>query len=255
MTNLKDALGERMKGYESVTKSTLPERSYTLVRLDGRAFHTYLRGAQKPFDYQFAADMQETARMLCAEMAGSVFAYTQSDEISILLQDFASPGTQPWFGGEVQKIVSVSASMATARMNALRGGKLATFDSRVFTVPSSTEVANYFLWRQKDAIRNAVSMAAQAEFSHNELQGEGQSTMLLMLEKECGIVFDDVYPAHVRFGSVVVQVQEQRAVEYLDKRTDSLVADLALRKVWTVEAAPRFSATEGWLLDVIPERS
>lgn len=250
---INDALGARMKSYELETRTSLPERSYTLVRLDGRAFHTYLRNAQKPFDYQFAADMKDVTKALCAEMSGSVFAYTQSDEISILLQDFASPSTQPWFGGEVQKIVSVSASVATARLNSLRPGNLAMFDSRVFTLPSAEEVANYFRWRQLDAIRNAVSMAAQAQFSHKELHGKGQSRMILMLEEK-GIVFDDDYPAHVRFGSIILPRKVQLPVEYTDGRTNALISTLALRKVWSAEAAPDFRHEYRRLQEWIPEK-
>lgn len=242
-----------MKSYELETRTTLPVRSYTLVRLDGRAFHTYLRDAEKPFDYGFSLTMWNVAKTLCAEISGSVFAYTQSDEISILLQDFASPGTQPWFGGEVQKIVSISAALATARLNELRPGKLATFDSRVFTLPSKTEVANYFLWRQKDAIRNAVSMAAQAQYSHKELQGKGQPDMLRMLEDK-GIVFNEEYPAHLRFGSVVFQDTVHGSVMYTNSRTGEPVKELYTRKSWEADAAPVFSATEGWLMDQIPER-
>ena len=108
-----DSLGDRMKAHERITKTTLPRRTYTLIRADGRAFHTYLRGADKPFDYVFMDDMAHIAKVLCEEISGAVFAYTQSDEISVLVTDFASPGTQPWFGGEVQKIVSTVAATAT----------------------------------------------------------------------------------------------------------------------------------------------
>lgn len=245
-----------MKDYEFETRTSLPPRSYTIIRLDGRAFHTYLKNADKPFDYGFAADMQEVTEFLCAEVAGSVFAYTQSDEISILLQDFASPGTEPWFGGEVQKIVSTSAALATAKLNNLRtppGEKFATFDSRVFTLPSVTEVANYFLWRQKDAVRNAVSMAAQAQYSHKELHGKGQNSMLHML-MDRGIEFDDDYPAHVRFGSVVVQEQHVTETTWTNKRTGETNTTESVRNRWVAEAAPGFSATEGFLLETIPEK-
>jgi tRNA(His) guanylyltransferase len=254
--NLKDALGERMKSYEQETRTVLPVRSYTVLRLDGRAFHTYLRTAHRPFDYGVISDMQETTRFLSQEISGTVFAYTQSDEISILLQDFATPSTQPWFGGQVQKIVSVSASLASAKINQLRvhpGDQLAAFDARVFTLPTKVEVANYFLWRQKDAIRNAVSMAAQATFSHKELQGVGQEGMLELLEWEYGASFENSFPETARRGSVVAQVERVQEVTWLDKRTGKTMQGSALRKVWEASAAPVFSATEGWLPDVIPE--
>lgn len=156
-----DSLGDRMKRHEQATKTALPRRAYTLIRADGRAFHNYLRGADKPFDFGFMADMGEIAKALCEEVSGTVFAYTQSDEISLLVTDFGSAGTQPWFGGEVQKIVSTVAAVATAALCARRA-KAATFDARVFTVADPREVGNYFIWRQRDAVRNSISMAAQA---------------------------------------------------------------------------------------------
>ncbi len=241
-----------MKGYELETRTTLPERSYTLVRVDVRAGHSYLRRADKPFDRSFSSDMQETARFLCEEISGAVLAYTQSDEISILMQDFASANAQPWFGGGVQKIVSTSAALATAKLNELRPGKLATFDSRVFTLPTSVEVANYFLWRQKDATRNSVSMAAQSLFSHKELQNKSRTDMREMMEIH-GVFWED-FPEHLKYGAVVVKEQRLRPVSYLDRRTGEVVMDQVLRNVWNVKPAPPFSATEGFLLDTIPEK-
>src|SRR5690349_7226055 len=110
----RDALGDRMKDYEAASRFLLPRRAYTIIRVDGRAFHGYLRDADKPFDYPFMLDMGEVAKVLCEEISGAVFAYHQSDEISVLVQDFDSPGTQPWFGGVLAKVVSMSAAIATA---------------------------------------------------------------------------------------------------------------------------------------------
>lgn len=102
------ALGDRMKGYEAVTRTILPRRTYSIIRADIRAGHSYLRGCAKPFDFEFMGHLDQVAAALCAEVSGTVFAYVQSDEISLLVCDFESPGTQPWFGGEVQKIVSIA---------------------------------------------------------------------------------------------------------------------------------------------------
>lgn len=110
-------LGDRMKGYEAVHRAVLPRRTHTLIRVDIRAAHTYLRGADRPFDEEFMADMDAVAEALCAEISGAVFAYTQSDEISILATDFATIQTQPWFGGVVAKQLSISAALATAVLN------------------------------------------------------------------------------------------------------------------------------------------
>jgi tRNA(His) guanylyltransferase len=90
------SLGDRMKRYEAVTQSALPRRTYTVIRVDIRAAHVYLRAADRPFDYEFMADMDATAEAMCAEISGAVLAYAQSDEISILATDFDSHGTEPW---------------------------------------------------------------------------------------------------------------------------------------------------------------
>ena len=142
-----------MKGYEEAARLVLPRRTYTILRCDGKAFHSHLRGAEKPFDAQFMADMDEVAAVLCKQVAGTVLAYTHSDEISLLLADFGSVHTEPWFGGGGQKMASVSASIATdgaerdpARLPVVRLPRV--------TIPSQVEVANYFIWRQRDCVRN-----------------------------------------------------------------------------------------------------
>lgn len=168
MKNL--SLGDRMKSYyEDRFKQFLPRRSYTLMRIDGKAFHTYTKGLERPFDAKLMDDMDATAAFLCEEIQGAQFAYVQSDEISILITDFAKFSTQAWYDGNIQKMTSVSASLATAKFNELRPGKLAFFDSRVWMLPSRSEVLNYFLWRHQDAVRNSVSSLAQSLYSHREL--------------------------------------------------------------------------------------
>jgi tRNA(His) 5'-end guanylyltransferase len=149
------ALGDRMKRHEAAHRAVLPRRTYTVLRVDGRSFHNYLRGAAKPFDEQFMADMDAVAEALCSEITGSVFAYTQSDEVSILATDFATEQTEPWFGGVVAKQLSAAASLATAVLNERRPGRRALFDARVFTLSDPVEVANYFLWRQRRASATA----------------------------------------------------------------------------------------------------
>lgn len=179
---MKDALGDRMKEqYESRTRILLPRRTYTIIRLDGKAFHTYTRGMQKPFDKDFMSVMDQTAIKLCEEIQGAKFAYVQSDEISLLLTDFDSVKCDAWFNGNVQKITSVSASIATAAFNngmylnenfMTNMNKVAYFDSRAFTIPDVVEVENYFIWRQKDAVRNSIQMVAQSLYSQKELNGK-----------------------------------------------------------------------------------
>ncbi|MFI8872463.1 tRNA(His) guanylyltransferase Thg1 family protein [Streptomyces sp. NPDC055243] len=246
-------LGDRMKRYEATYRAVLPRRTYTLLRLDGRAFHSYLRGAVKPFDETFMADMDAVAEALCVEISGAAFAYSQSDEISILVTDFASIQTQPWFDGVVAKLLSVSASLATAVLNERRPGKRALFDARAFTISDPVEVANYFLWRQRDAVRNSISMAAQAHFSHKRLHGVSSAGMQELLFTEAGVNWND-YPDGCKRGRVAVRRTGERSVEYVDKRTSETVSTVAVRSWWETSAAPHFTTKPGdWLANTIPE--
>ena len=113
----KSDIGTRMKGYEAVTKYVLPRRGYTMIRIDGKAFHTYTKGFKRPFDQGLIDDMDTTAMFLCKEIQGAVAAFVQSDEISILVCDFEKLETSAWFDNSIQKMCSVSASMATAKFN------------------------------------------------------------------------------------------------------------------------------------------
>lgn len=168
--------------YENRTRYSLPRRSYTILRLDGRAFHTFTRGLAKPFDHRFIEAMSYTATGLCEQIQGTKFAYVQSDEISLLLTDFETPQTEAWFDGNIQKMCSIAASIGTVEFNrAWEGDRLAHFDARVFTIPDEIEVENYFIWRQKDWARNSLQMLARANFSHKELHEKGQADMHEML--------------------------------------------------------------------------
>jgi len=191
----KDSLGDRMKGYESITQTKLMNRTPVIIRLDGKAFHTFTRGLEKPFDSNLNIAMVKTMHALCESIQGAVLAYTQSDEISILLQDWATFDTDAWYDNKIQKMVSVAASIATATFNHVythpTKQTLALFDARIFNIPFE-EVTNYFVWRQQDAVRNSINSLAQANFSHKELQGLNVSQVQdkLMLEK--GINWNDV---------------------------------------------------------------
>lgn len=187
---MRDDLGDRMKhNYENRTRAALPRRTYTLMRIDGKAFHSYTRGCAKPFDYELMEDMDKTAMVLCAEIQGAEFAYVQSDEISILITDFDDPSTDAWFDGNIQKMVSVSASIATAAFNQARlerkpQKKFALFDSRVWTVPDLIEVENTFIWRQQDWTKNSVQMLARSLYSQKELVGKKLSEMHEMIHQK-----------------------------------------------------------------------
>jgi tRNA(His) 5'-end guanylyltransferase len=243
-----DSLGDRMKTYEQVTRSFLLPHSLTILRVDGRSFSSYLRQAAKPFDLDFMYAMGQVGKKLCEEISGSVFAYGQSDEISVLMQDL-EPQSQPWFGGVIQKMVSVAAGIATAQLIVQLGTKgFPHFDARVFTLPNATEVANYFLWRQRDAVRNSVSMAAQAKFSHSQLHGKTSGQMQEMLFSEYGINWND-YPDACKRGWITYRQAHNEPVTFIHKRTQQVETIDALRTVVETRAAPHFSVPllQGWM--------
>lgn len=198
----KDALGSRMKAnYEDRYRLYLTRRTPVIIRLDGKAFHTFTRGYEKPFSAPLRDAMMLTAMALCGQIQGAKCAYVQSDEISILLTDFDRLETEAWFDYNVQKMVSISAAMASVYFS-MHLNDAACFDSRAFNVPEA-EVCNYFVWRQKDWIRNSVSMLAQAHFSHRELQGKNQQAMLGMLNEK-GVQWEALTPG-LKNGTFVVK--------------------------------------------------
>ncbi len=210
----KDSLGDRMKEqYENRTRYCLPRRTYTIIRLDGKAFHTYTKNMDRPYDARITTWMDHTALELCKNIQGAKIAYTQSDEISILLTDFEGQQTEAWFDGNIQKITSIAASIATAAFNSIRmeefnvadrnivPANYALFDARVFTIPDSVEVANYFIWRQQDAVRNSIQMLAQSLYSHKDLQNKNG----IVLQELCfqkGKNWNDVSVRNKRGGFV-----------------------------------------------------
>ena len=212
---IRDALGDRMKKYEAVSKTTLVSRMPVIIRLDGCHFHTFCKGFKKPFDPLFAKTMQATMKYLCENIQGCVLGYTQSDEITLVLIDYKKLNSSAWFDNEVQKITSVSAALATYAFNkyfnefyleqlAEKGEADAYdlvydkkrrlgayFDSRAFNVPRE-EVTNCVLWRQLDAERNSVNSLAQSLFSHKELQGLNIKDTKAKIETEKGIIWGNL---------------------------------------------------------------
>jgi tRNA(His) 5'-end guanylyltransferase len=224
----RDNLGNRMKTYENVTRAHLVRRMPVIIRIDGKAFHTFTRGFKKPFDQILMKTMQDTMKYLCENIQGCVLGYTQSDEISLLLVDYQTIASDSWFDNTLQKMCSVSASMATMAFNAAwrknvdewgnetlpdwyEGGtndpnvdrdalKLAQiytsrfdkalFDARVFNVPKD-DVANYFVWRQVDCTRNSIQSVGQANFSHKQLMNQSCDKIQDMLFTEKGINWND----------------------------------------------------------------
>lgn len=238
----RDDLGNRMKiFYEQIQKTKLMRRCPVICRLDGRSFHTFTRGFKRPFDDVLIKTMQETAKYLCENIQGCLLAYTQSDEISLLLIDYQRFETSAWFDYEIQKMCSISASMATLAFNkyfadnfdewgkenlpdwnlggtydevddsllelentyfkALKMG--AMFDARVFNIPKE-EVTNYFYWRQLDAFRNSIQMVGQANFRHKELQYKSCNDIQDTLMTQKGINWND-FPTYQKRGSCVLK--------------------------------------------------
>jgi len=190
----KDSIGNRMKeNYEHRYRFKLTRRMLVIMRLDGKAFHTLTRKCKKPYDIDFQTTMQDTALKLYQEIQGAKCAYVQSDEISILLTDFDRLKTDAWFDYNLQKIVSVSAGIASSFFSTNWNGRLpAIFDCRAFNVPKE-EVCNYFIWRQQDWLRNSIQMLAQSYYSSKQLHKKNTSEMHEMLHEK-GVSWDEIEP-------------------------------------------------------------
>lgn len=228
-----DQLGKRMKeNYEQVPKYKLMRRTPVIIRIDGKAFHTFTKGFERPFDHVLGNAMVKTMEYLCDNIQGCIFGYTQSDEISLVLSDYRKLNSDAWFDYEVQKMCSIAASMATMAFNkyfkqemsswwalataferdedafnkadellnvyAKAFNKGAMFDARVFNIPKE-EVVNCIYWRQLDAARNSVQMVGQAYFSHNELHCKSCNMIQDMLFEQKGINWND-YPTRWKRG-------------------------------------------------------
>jgi tRNA(His) 5'-end guanylyltransferase len=222
---MKDSMGNRMKDYEGRTRFFLPRRCYTLIRLDGKTFHTYTKGLDRPFDEGLKSDMQETTKLLCKNIQGAKVGYTQSDEITILLTDFDNINTSAWFDGNLQKIVSVSASMTTSYFNFLRykrtnTNKIAFFDSRAWTLSDPWEVYNTFLWRQKDCTKNSIQMAARSLYSPKELMNKNYNELNEMIFQK-GKNFND-YDTDSKRGTFVYKKENDW---FIDKEMPILSQD------------------------------
>lgn len=245
---MSDELGKRMKEfYETVPKTKLMRRTPVAIRIDGKAFHTFTHGFEKPFDEILIQSMQNTMKYLCKNIQGCVLGYTQSDEITLILVDYKKLNSGAWFEYEVQKMCSVAASMATMAfgkifhaaienydmewrasltpqsmelqkehqeyMAALRKADFAgaMFDARVFNIPKE-EVANLIYWRQLDATRNSIQMVGQANFSHKELQNKSCNEIQEMLFCEKGINWND-FPTHQKRGSCCIKADVEKEAE------------------------------------------
>lgn len=233
----KDSLGDRMKEYESVTRARLMRRCPAILRADGKAFHSLTRGMAKPSDPHLVAAMNAAAHRLCEEIQGATMAYVQSDEISVLILDYAQINTEAWFDSQIQKMVSVAASFATVAFNrsiatAYPDKATAVFDARVFNLPLH-EVVNYFIWRQQDAVRNSIQSLAQANFSPREIHGVSCDALQEMLFRQLGINWNDI-PTSQKRGTAV-------------RRVETEVEGVPRSKWETDEQIPTFTADRGYI--------
>ena len=223
-------LANRMKEYKKRNQYYLQKRIPVAIRVDGRNFHTFTKGFERPFDKILMTTMQETAKYMCENIQGAKFAYVQSDEITIILVDYDTLKTDCWFNYRTDKLCSISASMATMAFNKFftknvnyfemtheyddtineycttlvnAAEKGATFDARCFNIPKE-EVTNLIYWRQLDATRNSIQMVGQANFSHKELQNKSCNDIQDMLMLQKGINWND-FPTHQKRGSCCIK--------------------------------------------------
>ena len=268
-----DALGDRMKRYENISRIKLPRRIPVIIRVDGKAFHTFTRGLARPFDSILMNSVQRTMQKLCENIQGAKFAYCQSDEISILLTDYATITTDAWFDYNVQKMTSISASMATSYFNkffaeeihkaiesstdpeakahleamAERNVGNALFDSRAFSIPFD-EVCNCFIWRQKDARRNSIEMVGRYHLGHSALMNKTCNMIQDMLFTQKGINWNDL-PVDCKRGVSCYRVPREEDMP--DPRHPGQTVHVT-RKSWIIDHdTPEFSKSrdfvEQWL--------
>lgn len=279
--NVIDAIGTRMKEYyENRFRIMLTRRSNVIIRIDGRCFSNYTKGLNKPYDTGFMEDMNETTKYLCENIQGAKMGYVQSDEISIWLTDYDDVKTDAWFDYNVQKMCSIAASMATAKFNQLRmtraastylidtnGNphkslnldelnkfKLATFDARCFILPNQDEVINYFQWRQQDATKNSISMAAETMYSSTQLLKKNSSDKQeLMFQK--GVNWND-YPTRFKRGSSIVREVEMwikdKGAKNKGKRIDADQAYAAktAAQLLGMESKHEIYERKNWVIDL-----
>ena len=263
-------LANRMKEYEKRNQYYLQKRTPVAIRVDGRSFHTFTKGFQRPFDDILMKSMQEAAKYMCENIQGAKLAYVQSDEITIILTDYDTLETDCWFNYRTDKLCSISASMATMAFNkffernaenyiqncatdyetdGLYGKgtpeyqlceiytkaieKGAMFDARCFNIPKE-EVTNLIYWRQLDATRNSIQMVGQANFSHKELQNKTCNMIQDMLHEQKGINWND-YPTVCKRGTACIK--NRKIIEYLDefKVTTKLIDSTKTENSWIID--------------------
>lgn len=263
-----ESLGDRMKSYENITRSYLIPNMPVIVRIDGRAFHSYTKQKWCEFPYsQILINVfHKTTLKVCEETSNVVFAYHQSDEVTFFLKDYERRSQQQVFQGNIQKITSTFASKFTAYFNKyiqddlLAAGisniKLAEFDARVFNIPIH-EVINCFIWRQKDWEKNSVTQYANSFFSHTELMNKNT-------KDKHDMIYNAGYPSWndldnwLKRGTFFKKVEVDLPVKELSEEQIKFLSDISdiegtiIRKKWIVDySSPILVLNKEYLLDII----
>lgn len=256
-------LGSRMKAYEACYDARIPARTYVIIRMDGKGFSKYTQMFEKPFDDNLSNVMDSATVELC-KFLNPKFAYTQSDEISLMFTDIENIESELIFDGKVQKLCSISASKVTQAFNKkmlqflainmpqqdfmskVMSGDMpeidAVFDSRVFIIPDFREVSNYFIWRQQDCTRNSVSMAAHALLGHSATENKSSNEKQEMMFQEKGVNWNDYKPKFKR-GSIIKRYSYE-----IDGPNDTTTT----RSKWIPVETPIFTAEKEFLYNLIP---
>lgn len=252
----------KFKAIETDWNDKVDPGTYTLVRVDGRAFSTLTKRLNQPYSMEFIQWMNDVAVALCYEMQGAVFAYVQSDEVSVLMTDF-KPNQGRWFEWNVNKMVSIAAATATAAFNIgyqhdenetlWLNKKPALFDARVVPLEHRMDVIQYFLWRQRDAYINGISMLADKLCGSAALDGKNLNERIDLLFAQ-GVEVKDI-PLAITRGRIVEAHKEPGTVEYTHKKTgETLKADV-IRNNWKATQAPWFDWDEaGFLEQIVPHK-
>lgn len=256
------SLGERMKNYEIAYSEILPHKKPCIIRIDGKAAHTFTKGFAKPFSHIFFDSMTYALERLCEEIQGCVFGYTQSDEINLVLTDYQNPNSCGWFDYKVQKICSVAASMATYYFNKEFENQLAMkgitksspyfkadgtikhlfFDARCFSLPHN-EIVNYLIWRQQDAIRNSKLSLALAYYSQKEISGYTTDELCDKLAKEKNFNWHNHLYTYQKWGVACIKTE-------VTVKTENGVAK---RAIWQNDFyPPLFTENKDYITDCLP---
>ena len=225
-------LSDRMKEYEfQYSKNKLLPLIPIVARIDGRAFHSFTKGLKKPYDLRLSKLMKDTTVFLCEE-SNATLGYTQSDEISLIWNN-TNINTETFFDGKILKLTSILSSLTTAFFNKNlaeyipeKANKLAIFDCRVFNIPTHDETLQYLLWRESDATRNSINMAAQQYYSHKELLKKSlKKTQELLFQ--AGINWND-YPPFFKRGTYIKRTK--KLVKFSPKEIQKLPKNHEARK-------------------------